>query len=340
MKLYHFTIIFAVFLLAMIVIVEMRVSERNSMASANENTEMAFDNAVDAAVEALSANTADLDDTGRDKAVEAFFTSLYAELGILDEPAAKREMELYVPVIAVTVDDGFYVWYDAVFTDATGLHATERVWSQKIPYSYDDGYFIYGFSSGTTATIYDYKKLLDATPAYYRVDVSQIMDFSMFDELIHAIPAAEWTSCLLTNEELFTSTKKTVVASTLEEYLAYYCNQHNRAGEMAGMTYRFQIPEVDGSMYLRAISGPSFLAVFQGYPITGTDSVYNRFAVSNAEVVAGTIYMIDDAHNYHREGCSHIGTVVSSAFSKEECAKQGAFACPYCFPNTGAKKTW
>ena len=340
MKLYHFTIIFAVFLLAMIVIVEMRISEQSYIAADSSETEHAFDDAVDSAVEALAANMGTIEAGGRDAAVNAFLSSLYASLGIVDSPKAKRDMELYIPVIAVTVGDGFYVWYSAEYTDADGFKAVSRIWSPKIAYSYDDGYFIYGFSSGTKATVFDYNCYFDTAPAYYSADAGNIADFEYFDELIHSIPAAEWTSCLLTNENLFTSVRSSVVAQTLEDNLNYYCNAHNRVGENAGITYQFHIPEVDGSVYLRAASSPSFLAFMQGYPIKGTSATYNRYAVSNAQVVSNEIYTIDDQLLYHRAGCSHIGTEVSSAYSKEDCAEQGAFACPYCFPNTGAKKTW
>lgn len=340
MKLYHFTIIFAAFFLATVIIVEMHVSQQNYVLVDEEQTELAFDDAVDAATNALVANSGGTYAVDKDAAVEAFFTSLCADFGIIDEPVLRRDLEMYVPVIAVTVDNGFYIWYDAIITDENGHQISARTWTEKIPYSYDDGFFIYSFTNGSEVTVYDYNRYFDTTAAFYRADVSEITAFEHFDDLIHSIPSARWSDCLLTNESFFNDVKGHVIAQTLEENLNYYCNEHNKASELAGVSYKFSLPEIDGGMYLRAASGSSFLAFFQGYPVGGTGGTYNQFAVANAQVVENEIYTIDTDNNYHRQGCSHIGTVAGSAYSKEECAVKGAFACPYCFPNTGAHKTW
>lgn len=336
MKLYHFTLLFFIFFISTVILVEMRVSRQTYVMTDNEVTENAFDDAVDAATEKLISSSAGTVAVDKEGAVEAFFTSLSASFGIVDEPVARKNLELYVPVIAVTADDGFYIWYDAEITDANGHADTARVWTDRIAYSYDDGYFIYNFGKGTSATIYDYRKLLDTNPSFYNADAKEVMNFEKFDELIHAIPSSEWANCLLTNEDLFVTIKDRVVAQTLEDYLNYYCNEHNRVAAMSGVTYRFTIPDVDGTMYVRAADNASFLAFFQGYPIAGTDKTYNQYCVSNAQVTDNDILTIDDTHHYHRNGCTHIGTVVASAYTERECAMQGAYACEYCFPNTGA----
>ncbi len=41
---------------------------------------------------------------------------------------------------------------------------------------------------------------------------------------------------------------------------------------------------------------------------------------------------------YHKTGCTHADyDNCETCYSKRACAEKGAFACPYCCPNTGAK---
>ncbi|MCR4993027.1 MAG: hypothetical protein K6A45_08290, partial [Lachnospiraceae bacterium] len=127
-------------------------------------------------------------------------------------------------------------------------------------------------------------------------------------------------------------------ATTLEENLAYYCNIHNYVAQQSGVLYSFSIPSFDAETYLRATNGTSFIAFFQGYPVPGTNEVFNRYSISSAEVELIQLFYIDTNLTYHRSpDCSHIsGEITDTSSSQRGCAEKGAFACDYCFPDTGA----
>ena len=227
MKIYHFTLIFAFFAVIMCAVVSWRVSEENFVSTDNSANEKIFDDAVDAATAVLMKTEDGNLSIDKEAAVEAFFTSMFASLGIVDMPMEMTELEMYVPVIAVTCDDGLYICHNEILPDKDGDFEINRTWTDKIPYSYDDGYFIYRFTNGNTVTVYDYNCYLAATPDVYKADPTQISEFDHFVEVVANIPSAAWPVCLLTNETLFEEIRVKVISETMEEYLNYYCNEHN-----------------------------------------------------------------------------------------------------------------
>ena len=71
----------------------------------------------------------------------------------------------------------------------------------------------------------------------------------------------------------------------------------------------------------------------------GTDEVFNRYSISSAEVEMIQLFYIDDNFLYHRtDKCTHASNIVDTSSSQRGCAEKGAYACDYCFPDTGAHK--
>lgn len=340
MKAHHFVIIFLVFFFVMYLSTKLYIEQSTSVAKDITNKEVIFDKAIDAATEAMISYSGGVMSVDKDKAVDAFHASLYASLGITDIPDKRAELDLYLPVICITADDGFYISYNQTTVDSQGHQNNIRTWTDKIQYGYDDGYFIYRFSTSGVTTVLDYHKYIDATAAIYKVDLTDNtskQEFVQYATVVSAL-SGHLNDCLFTNEVLFQDVRTETIAQTLEKYLNYYCNENNDVAQRAGIMYQFAMPAMDSATYLRAAANSSFLAIFQGYPVAGSQKTYNEFSVSNAQIVENELLMIDDHDLYHRNGCTHIGTIVSSEYSKKACAEQGAYACPYCFPNTGAHK--
>lgn len=125
--------------------------------------------------------------------------------------------------------------------------------------------------------------------------------------------------------------------SDLEDILQYYCTRHNSVAERAGLKYEFTLPPQEGGMYLRGCDGTGFYAVFQGYPVRGTEEVYNRFSFAGTGLGQVTDYYINLSGTgyaspmyFHRENCPYRSDESRVYNSRSECALAGAFECPEC----------
>ena len=363
MKLYHYVLIFAIVAISMIVVVDLKVSNRSYMSDNSELTNGIFDKAVDAATNELLADVDGLTELQKDNAVEVFFDSLYASFGIVDSPASRENMALYVPVICVTSKDGFYVYYDDVRYAADGLESV-RCWSELKTYNYREktapsGYratdFIIRFLGEDVCYVYDTQGITGTKGAMYEVFVSDFFEeLEKYKTAVTGHTAAAYESeylpllqtvygsmnyySILAHPDEFAEKKRETVASAIEQNLNYYCNIHNTVAQQNGVLYSFSIPSFDADVYLRSAMNTSFLAFFQGYPVPGTDEVFNRYSVSNAQAASATVYYIDDTYTYHKDGCTHATEIIDVSYSQQGAAGKGAYACDYCYPNTGAHR--
>ena len=342
MKLHHYVLAFVVFLLGTIIVVDMKVSEGIYMSSDADRNSAVFDKAVDAATNELLSSISGVSVLTKEEAVRAFYDSLSASLGIADAPVSRRDLSLYVPVICVTDKDGFYINYN-MLSGSAGDTEVKRCWTEKISYTYREttapaGYratgFIIRFLGGTECVVYDTNGVLGPSGTAYRMDVSDLSEYDFSTTLNGGMNYYS----IINHPDVYDERRAEVISTTMSNYLNYYCNRHNEVAERAGVIYRFSIPAFDSAVYLRAVENASFLAFFQGYPIPGTDQVFNRYSVSNSQVVSATAYYIDDTGLYHRDGCPLTYTTVDVEFSEHDAAAMGAYACPKCFPDTGAHR--
>lgn len=367
MKFYHFAIVFVIFAIAIVAMTDLKVSEKNYMAENTEVTNTIFDRAVVAATDRLLDTEEGASLLKREEATEAFFDSLYASFGITDMPLSRENMALYVPVICVTEPDGFYICFDDIIYGADGDLDTRRCWTEKKTFTYREtsvpsGYratgFVIRFLGNGSCYVDDAEGIVHGKKD--ELFIIYVDDFlKECEEYVYAVghpgtampeleymdmistlygPKNYWS--LLTHGEEFRDTEANVRATTLEENLAYYCNAHNYVAQQNGVLYSFSIPSFDAETYLRATNGTSFIAFFQGYPVPGTDEVFNRYSISSAEVELIQLFYIDTNLIYHRSPeCSHIsGEITDTSSSQRGCAEKGAYACNYCFPDTGAHK--
>lgn len=366
MKFYHYAIIFVIFAIAIVAMTDLKVSEKNYMAENTEVTNTIFDRAVVAATDRLLDTEEGASQLKREEATVAFFDSLYASFGITDMPLSRENMALYVPVICVTEPDGFYICFDDIIYGEGGGLETRRCWTEKKTFTHREssapaGYratgFVIRFLGNGSCYVDDAQGIVhgkkDELFIIYLNDFLEECDeyaeaaghpgVAMpeleYYDIISTLygPKNYWS--LLTHGDEFRDTEADVRAKTLEENLAYYCNAHNYVAQQNGVLYSFSIPSFDAETYLRATNGTSFIAFFQGYPVPGTDEVFNRFSISSAEVEMIQMFYIDADGIYHRSPeCAHASEITDTSSSQYGCAQKGAFACDYCFPDTGAHK--
>lgn len=132
MKLYHFTIIFAVFAVLMLLTVNLALSEGSYMQEDTGFLNEACDRAADAGA-AVLAKAGRLGVYGvREAAVDAFYESLAASLDVGGYAGSRMGLSMYVPLIVVKDEDSIYVCYDDYSADADGHTSLVRKWSGNI----------------------------------------------------------------------------------------------------------------------------------------------------------------------------------------------------------------
>ncbi len=144
MKIYHFVLLFAVFAIGTIMVTDMRLSEKRYSEKERTILEEKLDEAAEAAAGELAAYSTGTGEITERRAVDAFFYSMYASLGIIDMPQAINDLKKYVPVFMIGLKDGYYLYTYAGIADGpedlealTGPDGTGYVKSSLI--SYEDG---------------------------------------------------------------------------------------------------------------------------------------------------------------------------------------------------------
>lgn len=342
MKLYHFCIIFTFLSLTLFVITDVKICTFTAAAEEKEMLNHSFDRAIDDAV----TNLVETDGIAglklnKERAVDDFYSSLYASLGILDKPDKQALIKNYIPLITVTCEDGYYVYYCEEYKGSDGCTYINKHWSEKKPYYYEDRYFIYGFTLTDIITVYDKNKLLDPSgeQAVFTVNYHDLQTNDRYKNFRN-----EHRDSFLLNDEDFYLIRKNCIITGIEKSLRYYCNKYNSIAQLYSITYNFSMPVVDNSEWTRSIDNPSMIVLFQGYPFgNSVIGTYNRFLIAGARIKKKEAYYLEQKewyYLYHKSDCSELkkGGIYffnNPYYSILDCAKEGAYACPVCSDRTG-----
>ena len=351
MKLYHFSIIFAIIAISLFVIADVNTNNFVAVAQEKEKLDQCFDKATDNAAYQLVENDGI---TGlklnKEAAVQSFFLSMYASLGIIDDSQKQEEFKNYVPLIAVMGDDGYYLYYSDEYkgsddpmgsNDQMGSNDHtyfSKHWSEKFPYYYEDADFIYAFTLTDTITLFDKNGLLNTkqeqtvfTLDYHELETNA--DYTYF--------RIQRPDSFLLEDESFNLVKKSNIISCIEDSMAYYCNKHNLIAQQCGIKYNFAMPIIDNSEWTRSIDNPCIIAMFQGYPFgTGADDTYNRFVIAGSRIKKNITYYLEQKDwylLYHKNGCTELDKegiifLTEPYYTILDCVEEGAYACPTCNP--------
>lgn len=132
MRIYHFTIIFAVFAAMMLLMLDFTISEHVHIQGDTSFLDEACDRAADAGT-AVLAKAGKLGVFGvREAAVEAFYESLAASLNVAGYAGSRANLRMYVPMIVVADKTDMYVCYDEYVETQSGNMSLERKWSENI----------------------------------------------------------------------------------------------------------------------------------------------------------------------------------------------------------------
>lgn len=324
MKIIRFELYF-VFLMVPVILM---LSAYDSGLRNNEVSRLQYDNGLDHAVEDSVAHMVEYDSTdtvilNKDAAVENFYRSAAAALGMIDSPSAQDWLEIYTPVILVTDMDGFYIRHCYETPAADGGIRTLAGWSPKYTYSYQGGQYVLSF------TVTDVVQILDMTS-------NSLMEGNYHDLLL-MMPQLSLAFPFMASKAQFEDIRQQCISDTIEEQMEYYINEHNRIAGDYGIRYHFFLPAITDEDWERAISGISMIVVFQGYPYPSGRGYFNMAEVSGARLAKGGTYFITAVNGrpvYHRDGC-HLITSDARRMPYDDAksaAGTGAYPCNLCNP--------
>ena len=318
MKLTNGANLFVVIYLTVMVFISVEVNTLCSITQENIYLNSTLDDAIfHATVGLVEYDTAGEMSINKDRAVDVFYGSLASGLG-LSRPEAE-ELSLYVPVILVVCNDGFYINYGEVVQDSEG-DSFLRHWTDKIPFSATDANgYVYSFFIG------EQRDFVCVADMYS----SQVLRGHYLD--IAGMADAEY----LVSEAVFDNARRNAVMECITRQMEYYINQHNIVAERFGVRYSFYLPSDSYNQWIRTIDDVSILLLFQGYPYKSSGvGYYNRVAFAGARLYKGdSYYMQPESGLYHRPECPSMeSTPVEVYATREECASKGAYPCEECAP--------
>lgn len=317
-----------------VIISDISTNNLNAVINNKKEIDSYIDTAIDdAAIRLIDVGENNQIRVNKEKAVESFMTSLYSSFNILSNRDKQEGLSLYIPVIVVTVEDGYYIYYYDEYKDGEEYtHAIVR-WSEKMPYYYEDDDFIYGFTLGDTISILDKNGILDSS-GNQRVYEMNYQDIEEKHPDILATP-----DHFLLNDEKFNTVRKTKITELIESSMAYYISHHNKIASNYGITYNFSLPSISNNQWMPYLDDWGIFIMFQGYPYGNeAGEVYNRFASAGAKLSKDKFYYLEQVDwylIYHKGDCSEVNESsilyrTDPYLTVRECVSKGAYACPEC----------
>lgn len=283
----------------------------------------AVDNAVDDALEAtgVEQDSTELITVNKDDAVNAFFQSLSDGLGISDNKESMEKLQIYVPVILFTEIDGYYLYYADSYKGSDNSSLFSRRWTEKRRYVYTDtaNDLVVQFTLSEVVNIYD-KQTKQWAKGHYM-------------DIAGSFPDVDY----LHDSEKFDAVRRSAIIRLLTKDMNHAVNSHNTIADRYGITYQFELPEIEKSDWNRTFDDTGMMVIFQGYPVRGTEGAYyNQYAVGSARIKKRKMFYIakdaDGTSYYHRDSCPDVKeedkTHVYS--SMKECARAGAYPADCC----------
>lgn len=268
MKLSDLGLIFAMILICFATIRTIESAQTDRILSLNIAYNDAIDNAVTDALFMFVEN-----DNGRqvsvnyDEAAKTFFKSLAINL-YGDMPYGEDRIKEYVPALVFLKDDGMLVYHN-VMDEKEGNMVILNKASELIEYTYSP----FGEEYVICFSLSDNVKVIKDGETYegLKEDIGEYLDIE-----------------ILKDESEYEKIRKGVISATLRRTLERYVRMHNELmREMEG-GFEFFIPEQEDSLWVRAVSQPGVMAVFEGFPYLKDGSLrFNKTAFGGARLKKG-----------------------------------------------------
>lgn len=334
MRIYHFALLFLAFFLAVVLSTDLKIGKLKSVENEKKELTQSLDTATSDAINYLArTGSYGTNTVNRAEVLKTFYTSLYTSMGIISDNRAKEEVELYIPVILLCDMDGYYAYYYDEYKTDDGSTYSKRKWSEKMPYYYEDNYFVYRFTLSDVVTLYDVHHLLGSPKDVLEMDYHELQTEDSYKSFRNS-----HGDCIMLNKEKYQLAKTNAITNQLEKVMQYYTNKYNSIAKNNGITYNFSFPSKEQGEWAQYINRINLIVVFQGYPY-GVDHNYqfNKVASAGADVIKKEVYYVEKKGWFylaHRAGCPKLEestTVLEETFeSLKDCAAIGAYCCDEC----------
>jgi len=343
MKIEHFVTVFFIVVATMFLASNHKVDTLRTLDNRteeyNRNIDLATDDAMQDMVKVTDSFSKGID---LDACSRGFLSSLYASFGVMDSPTGQEELKMYLPVLLVTDEDGFYIMHHC--TNVSGSVSVMQ-WSSKYPYYYSGVLDSPSDPSAVFRYVVNYKMsdgvslalTYKGNTTYYEGKYKYLTALYPDDSVLAEFMSLASASGRLFNPEKFDDIRVSAMAYQITKKMNYYVNMHNEIAQNYGISYEFRLPESSTDTFARAVTDISFMAIFQGYPYgVGTDDVYSRFSLSSSRLFKMGRYAVtlgpDGVWYYHRTGCGKATEGSRTFGTKRECAEHGAYPCGVCNP--------
>lgn len=250
------------------------------------------------------------------KSLTKFYDTLYANMGIVNDPVGQDAFKMYVPVKMVVAYDGLFVnsWQE-VFNSSTTKKETVEMWSLKKPYIYYDNQYklVINF------TLDDRVYVFNITTGVWEEGRQQGL-YSKYPGKVFS-PAN------------FDNLRRQTIVEALQKELACLTVRYNNIAKSQGIGYQYNIPIIDEDTWNNTIKDVCFIAFLQGLSI-GMEN-YNTFGSGGTRVKAAGKYYgntICGVKYYHEETCPLLTSKDILFDSRTDAAKQGYYHCGQCNP--------
>lgn len=236
-------------------------------------TELQYDAALDAAVDdaasMLVVNASQQQEAqygsakrvalNKEEAIAAFYRTLDAGFGVIDDPVTQGVLHRYIPAIVIVGYDGFYVYSEQEWTGTDGKTVMKSAWGTKKPYAYAD-------SAGNSLSFTLDQQVL----AYDEANRS-------WHEGLRQDIWQQTTIPLLQDAALFEQVRRSTIVRAIQDELAYQIIRYNETVSRSGQSYTFTLPLISDEDWNNTVDDVSVLAFVQGIPMGA--KVYNSYAL-------------------------------------------------------------
>jgi hypothetical protein len=263
----------------------------------------------------------------KEKAIEEVLTSLYNNFNVLDKSTDAIILQGYISCIAIIDYDGYYLVSNQEYVNSEGYKEMKLICGPKKSYSYYEDGYVYSF------TLDNYLKIFDSWDNSFYIDTRDKI-VEKLDEEGDSYPD------FLSDDELFDDFRRKKIIELLQRDINYTINKHNLVARQFGISYYFSLPVLPEEDWFKTIDDVGMIMFFQGMPIGVTGEKINSYATGVTRIVKGEKYYISEEElepgvyikYYHKPGCTEIEDDIRTFDSKKECAQNGYFPCPVCFP--------
>lgn len=246
----------------------------------------------------------------KERAVEAFYETMFNNIGIRDDITAQGLLKTYIPVLAVIDYDGLWLYTNEMIRNAEGEQENRQVWKAKKPFAYaDDQGNSFSFTLDDDVYVYD-----AAAQAWFtgsREEVAMLTDHRIL---------------LLDDPDMFDQVRRTTITSVVQGNLEHFINAYNGYTRRLGITYTFTLPRVEQEEWNNTVNDIGVLSFIQGVPV-GLHT-YNNYALGGSRMVKSPViygYLRQGVKVYFRESDHYAGEIIEKFSSEREAAQAGYF---------------